>query len=1159
MKTSNLLQIAPTIATGWLSAMSRRIATIGILAASIAAASAGSFTTYCTNVVNPNGVAITDATGNMISYATFSSSVAQASTTNYAGVWDMEVPSGWNLHNNDVVTFTNSSGTILTLTHQTPTLNDDYVNQQTGNTTGGGVPSSGTIVMGGNNGSVTDPRSFIPSKPLVAVGVIQANRNDASRLGYLTVQYLDGTTNSTTAMPGNTENFHGLTADPTNPIVMFTVMNGGSSPTRWDDIAFIVAPPVVVLPLVVNVTASAANPVTWGNTNTLTASVSGGTSPYTYQWQTDGGSGTYTNIPSATGSTLSINTSNLTVKVDYLYRVVVTDSASASTNSPQAIVNTIVPNSALTNTAVMADAGTLIPAPGPFDQYQTNYTTGYQSSGLPNYYDNNSPPAGETFTTGTNSQGYVLNSLSVLYTGGAYSGLANRSYILRIYQISTYGTTAFPLAVLTTTNFTFTYGDWVNWSFSPITLASNTVYAYTIDVTDHNTWAGLGTVAYPSLSPAWYPGGSTCTVPAAGGAVAYGGGGGTNAGYNGVFVVGLLPSGAVVLVNNPIATPNPAYALSPAVLRGSALTTNFSSYTYQWLTDDGTGATPPNYITIPGATSTNLTVYPQDLNPGGADYVTNYYFVVNDTLGGSSATSSVVHLTVHAATVPLITDSTPANVFTFVGASQSYTVTENGTLPITNLWQFDNGGGYASLTGKTNTTLTLNNLQVADSGNYQIAATNAVGSSSSTPVALTVLAAPPAPDASQAYASAVVANNPAAYWRFNETANNPIYYADFAVQAYDYSGHNLNASYGYDMIIGASGPALSGFESTNTAVTCTVNDAHAYMKAPSLNLNTNTVTICMWINPTTEAHFIGLLTWVNGTDKAGFGFGGNDNGSGLTELGYTWNGNSSATWGYHSGLYPPLNQWSFVALTITPTSSTICLYYVDSSTTNLTKAVQTINNQNEAFSGGSIWIGSNENNASGAGVFNGSIDEVSVFTHSLSQNDLQNLFQKATGITLPVSAGFSGSPTNIFATQSVTFVDASSGATNWLWNFGDGNTLNTNNNNNVIHTYAAAGTYTVSLMVTGPGGTASVTNTAYIVVQPKPTIGSVKMVAGSFVLSGTGGISGQQYRVLTSTNVELPLASWTTAATRTFAPDGSYGYTNSTPTNAANFYILVSP
>ena len=195
---------------------------------------------------------------------------------------------------------------------------------------------------------------------------------------------------------------------------------------------------------------------------------------------------------------------------------------------------------------------------------------------------------------------------------------------------------------------------------------------------------------------------------------------------------------------------------------------------------------------------------------------------------------------------------------------------------------------------------------------------------------------------------------------------------------------------------------------------------------------------------------------------------------------------------------------------------------------------------NVVVSGGTLNVDMTPNNTNSAADVNG----VEIQLVSLS-------------VVTP-TAGFSGSPTNVFVTQTVTFTDASTGGTNWLWNFGDGNTLNTQTTG-ASHAYATAGTYTVSQTVTGAGGTASVTNTAYITVLAKPHIGSAKMSSGSFVLSGVGGISGDPYRILTSTNVALPLTSWTTVSTSAFASDGSYSYTNSTPTNKASFFILVSP
>jgi autotransporter-associated beta strand protein len=178
-------------------------------------------------------------------------------------------------------------------------------------------------------------------------------------------------------------------------------------------------------------------------------------------------------------------------------------------------------------------------------------------------------------------------------------------------------------------------------------------------------------------------------------------------------------------------------------------------------------------------------------------------------------------------------------------------------------------------------------------------------------------------------------------------------------------------------------------------------------------------------------------------------------------------------------------------------------------------------------------------------------------------NDSVNLGQfdvvVATTPPAPV-AGFSAAPTNIFVTQTVTFTDASSGSiTNWMWNFGDGISVTNASNASVNHSYLAVGTNTVSLVVKGAGGTSTNTRVNYIVVKSKPVLGKAVLVGGNLVLSGVNGPAGQQYRILSSTNVALPLASWTPLYTNTFNADGSYGYTNSTLGNKADFLLLVSP
>jgi len=127
--------------------------------------------------------------------------------------------------------------------------------------------------------------------------------------------------------------------------------------------------------------------------------------------------------------------------------------------------------------------------------------------------------------------------------------------------------------------------------------------------------------------------------------------------------------------------------------------------------------------------------------------------------------------------------------------------------------------------------------------------------------------------------------------------------------------------------------------------------------------------------------------------------------------------------------------------------------------------------------------------------------------------------QTITFTTNPVTpvANFAGSPTSGMAPLTVNFTDQSTGdITEWLWNFGD--TSPTNNEQNPTHNYDDPGIYTVSLTVTGPGGTDTETKTNYITVTEEPippvadfsgtpTTGTVPLEV-SFTDTSTGEITG---------------------------------------------------
>jgi hypothetical protein len=490
---------------------------------------------------------------------------------------------------------------------------------------------------------------------------------------------------------------------------------------------------------------------------------------------------------------------------------------------------------------------------------------------------------------------------------------------------------------------------------------------------------------------------------------------------------------------------------------------------YQWQTDGGGSLT-----NIPDATNSSLVTTPTTAG------IWNYGVIVTNVYG--CVTSPVVALTVLPASVPIVTQDTGTadfgpvtNLFAFIGGSVNfYTDFGLGTLPLTNQWlvKLDSGGGYAPVVGLGNNPWTCTNVQSSSAGNYELAATNAVGRSNSTPAHLTALAdlpPPPSNGVTNMYSYCIYTNHPWAYWKFEETNDT----LNSSMQAYDYSGHNFDATYGNSDGTSGSGcldggettnadwqfgpghgDFLSGFPYNNGCATMANGANNGYLTVPPLNLNTNRVTFTMWIyiNPANNviSPYTGLLMNRNGTDAAGIGFGGNVTtndwdviGVSIPELGYTWNQNSASTYNWHSHLYPAVGTWNFVACTITPSSTTMYLYFIGwdeyfNPVTNMLKAINLVTNGAEAFSGGTTWIGSD--NRDNTRTFDGYIDEVAVFTNALRETQIQDLFLKALGMPhgfpppLPPPPG-QPADTTIFSGQTLqlTFDVHSIPAPNFQW------------------------------------------------------------------------------------------------------------------------------
>jgi hypothetical protein len=91
----------------------------------------------------------------------------------------------------------------------------------------------------------------------------------------------------------------------------------------------------------------------------------------------------------------------------------------------------------------------------------------------------------------------------------------------------------------------------------------------------------------------------------------------------------------------------------------------------------------------------------------------------------------------------LVSDIIPVTGSDVVGSQVTFKASFNGTAPIAYQWQKVSGGVTNDIPGATASSLTLMNLQLADSGSYQLLASNAVGVTYSSTNSFTVNPVPP--------------------------------------------------------------------------------------------------------------------------------------------------------------------------------------------------------------------------------------------------------------------------------------------------------------------------------------------------------------------------------------------------------------------------------
>jgi PKD repeat protein len=557
--------------------------------------------------------------------------------------------------------------------------------------------------------------------------------------------------------------------------------------------------------------------------------------------------------------------------------------------------------------------------------------------------------------------------------------------------------------------------------------------------------------------------------------------------------------------------------------------------TYLWQYSVSAGA---NWIDIPSANSTNYTTPVVT----AADDGTLYRAIVIS--GCASVPSAAAKLSVATSEATVVQQ--PVDQTVVAGWPARFAVRATGTNLIYQ-WR-KNGTNLVDgngVSGSFSTVLNLTNLTVADSGSvYDCVIGPPCVAVPSSPALLTVNA-----DAS---------NNLMLKFDFEDAANG-------TTTTDTIHGVTLNlvdANFAPIDLHGQSGSGVAGLGRSLDLSTGTMGGTGplAYAASDStINYGTiSSFTLTFWVSPAT-----GIST-ASRVYPRYFIMGGNT----TTDLSTTGSFGALYTSGLKaavntnsvSALSPnePAGEWIFLAVTWDGQTAN----YYAGSTNGAVTLLNSLDLPTTPVNIGNavnLLIG---NNATTDRSFAGKMDDMRLYLGAAPADTLETIRQAALP-PVPV-ASFTALPVSGVRPLLVTFTNSTVGSpTGLIWNFGDGVT-NSSGSNVVTHVYGVEGNYSATLTASESGGSSTATNLIAVTAPMPPKITRVAAGSGNLTIQGTNGpVSATQvyyYKLLTSTNLALPRASWTVLATNSFNADGSFSNNIPvTPADPQRFYLQQMP
>lgn len=362
------------------------------------------------------------------------------------------------------------------------------------------------------------------------------------------------------------------------------------------------------------------------------------------------------------------------------------------------------------------------------------------------------------------------------------------------------------------------------------------------------------------------------------------------------------------------------------------------SLNYQWR---------KNGSAIGGATRSALSIASLTPNDSGS-----YDVIVTNAFGKVSSSPAVI--AVQSATAPTISQG-PTGRTLYPGGLLDLTVeAAGGELH----YQWQKAG--TNLPGATTSVYVVPSVSSVDAGQYQVTVSNSVSSVSAGPVQVNVVA-----PAANSYEAAIVADGPEAWWRLDEPAG--------STTMFDAMGRHDGTYIGSGITLGSPGAIAGG----NTAASFDGTDGYGDVLYSS-DLNSAEFTIEAWEFIADQTQTRALVSTYDTTSHKGIFLKANPDTSWEADVGL----NDGQVW-YYIPMGPiPGGHWAHIAATFSSASGEF--EYVNGQPV-AGPYVNFIHNSKFDF-----LIGAVGTNWQGIARWNGAIDEVAVYKHALTPQQIEN-------------------------------------------------------------------------------------------------------------------------------------------------------------------------